>query len=220
MKICKFQEYFKEAISFPTTKDQIIELCKKYKIRNYSINPDLSIDVDRDVILVGLKLTSLPLRFSRVGGGFYCYSNQLTTLEGCPREIGEGFYCHYNRLTTLGGCPREVVENFYCYHNFLTTLEGCPREVGENFYCYKNQLITLEGCPREVGGGFGCSSNPVSMILYKFPNHDKALKVWDDFDVVRNGNEISAYRFKEMYFDLTGKEFKGDMKFKGYKVVE
>ena len=176
--IKKFQEYFKESISFPTSEDQVVKLCKRYDIQNYSINPDLSIDVDRDVNLVGLKLTSLPLRFSRVGGGFYCYSNQLTTLEGCPREIGEGFYCHYNRLTTLGGCPREVV------------------------------------------GDFNCSYNPVTEILDKFPDDKKVLKFWDDFDMVRNGNEISAYRFKELYLDVTGEEFKGDMKFEGYKVVE
>ena len=176
--IKKFQEYFKESISFPTTKDQVVKLCKKYKIKNYSINPDLSIDVGGDVDLDDLKLKSLPLRFSRVGGDFNCHSNHLTTLRGSPREIGG------------------------------------------DFHCTRNQLTTLDGGPREVGGEFYCSYNPVSEIVYKFPDHNKVLKFWDDFNVVRNGNEISAYRFKEMYLDLTGKEFKGDMKFEGYKVVE
>ena len=176
--IKKFQEYFKESMSFPTSEDQIIQLCKKYKIQNYSINPDLSIDVEGNVYLDHLKLTSLPLRFSRVGGDFYCHVNHLTTLEGGPREIGG---------------------DFYCYNNPLTTLDGGPREVGGKFFCY---------------------DNPVSEILDKFPGHKKVLKFWDDFNIVRNGNEISAYRFKEMYFDITGEEFKGNLKFKGYKVVE
>ena len=176
--IKKFQEYFKESISFPTSEDQVVKLCKRYDIQNYSINPDLSIDVDRDVNLVGLKLTSLPLRFSIVRG------------------------------------------DFSCAYNHLTTLEGGPIEVRGNFYCHNNLLTTLDGCTREVGGYFSCYNNPVSVIVYKFPNHEKVLKVWDDFDVVRNGNEISAYRFKELYLDVTGEEFKGDLVFKGYKVVE
>ena len=176
--IKKFQEYFKESISFPTSEDQVVQLCKKYNIKNYSINPDFSIDVEGSVYLSHLNLTSLPLRFSRVGGDFSCSANQLTTLEGSPREVG-GY-----------------------------------------FSCYSNHLTTLDGCYREIGGGFDCSNNPVYEILNKFPDRKKVLKVWDDFNVVRNGNELSAYRFKEMYLDLTGEEFEGDMKFEGYKVVE
>ena len=198
--IKKFKEYFKESISFPTSEDQVVQLCKKYEILNYSINPDLSIDVEGSVDLYNLKLSSLPLRFSRVGGGFFCQNNNLTTLEGGPREVGGHFVCFSNRLTTL---------------------EGGPREVGGYFDCSSNRLTTLDGGPREVGGEFYCSYNPVYEIVDKFLDHRKeVLKVWNDFDVVRNGNEISAYRFKEMYLDVTGREFKGDMKFKGYKVVE
>ena len=196
--IKKFQEYFKESTSFPTSEDQIVQLCERYKIKNYSINPDLSIDVEGSVSLNNLKLSSLPLRFSRVGGSFYCSYNQLTTLEGSPREVGGGFYCYNNHLTTLEGGPREVEGYFDCRYNLLTTLEGSPREV-KYFYC---------------------SHNPVSEIVYKFPDHEKAMRVWDDFNVVRNGNELSAYRFKEMYLDLTGEEFEGDLVFRGYKVVE
>ena len=241
--IKKFREYFKESISFPTSEDQIVQLCKKYKIKNYSINTDLSIDVDGDADLNNLKLTSLPLKFSIVIGDFYCHSNQLTSLEGSPREVGVRFYCQFNQLTTLEGGPIEVRGDFSCSNNQLTSLEGSPREVGGNFDCYNNnqltslkgsprevggyfdcrnsKLNTLEGGPREVGGRFTCSYNPVGEILNKFPEDlKKVLNVWDDFDVVRNGNELSAYRFKELYLYMTGEEFKGDMKFRGYKVVE
>ena len=214
--IKKFKEY-NEGFFYNT---KIKLLCKKYNIKNYSINPDLSIDVEGSVDLYNLKLSSLPLRFSRVGGGFFCQNNNLTTLEGGPREVRKNFNCHNNLLTTLDGSPREVGENFDCAFNNLTTLEGGPREVGRNFYCSFNHLTTLDGGPIEVGGGFYCSDNPVIVIIDKFPDWNKALKFWNDFNVVRNGNELSAYRFKEMFLDVTGKEFKGDMKFEGYKVVE
>ena len=239
--IKKFQEYFKESTSFPTSEDQIVQVCERYKIKNYSINPDLSIDVEGDVYLNYFKLTSLPLRFYRVGGGFNCHYNRLATLEGGPIEVGGDFVCPHNLLTSLEGSPREVGGNFNCSHNQLTTLEGGPREVGSVFYCNNNLLTTLEGGPREVGGDFNCSfnhlttidggprevgryfycrNNPVFKIIDKFTNQEKVLKFWDDFNIIRNGNEISAYRFKEMYLDLTGNEFKGDLKFEGYKVVE
>ena len=218
--IKKFQEYFKESISFPTSEDQVVQLCRQYDIQNYSINPDLSIDVEGSVHLGYLKLSSLPLRFSRIGGDFACHNNQLTTLEGGPRGVGGHFDCSYNFLTTLEGGPIEVGRNFHCNYNNLTTLKGGPREVGGIFNCRNNPLTTLESGPREVGRDFYCSNNPVFEIVDKFPDRNKVLKFWDDFNVVRNGNKISAYRFKEMYFDLTGKEFEGDMRFSGYKVVE
>ena len=217
--IKKFNQFIKES-NFPTSKEEIDLLCKKYGIVNYSINSDLSIDVQGGVYLNNLTLKSLPLRFSRVSGHFSCYNNQLTTLEGCPREVGGDFYCHSNLLTTLEGGPNEVGGYFYCFSNLLTTLKGGPIEVGGDFDGSSNRLTSLEGCPREVGGDFSCHYNPVSEIIDIFPDYKMVLKVWDDFDVVRNGNDVSAYRFGEMYLDITGERFKGVLKFKNYKVVE
>ena len=56
-------------------------------------------------------------------GDFDCSGNQLTTLEGAPKEVGGDFYCSGNQLTTLEGAPKEVGGGFYCYSNQLTTLE-------------------------------------------------------------------------------------------------
>ena len=193
--ILKFNQFIKES-NFPTSKEEIDLLCEKYNIINYSINSDLSIDVQGNVDLSGLKLRLLPLRFSRVSGHFYCFSNHLTTLEGCPREVGGYFSCSSNRLTTL---------------------EGCPREVGGNFYCSFNHLTTLEGGPREVGGGFDCSNNPVSEIIDIFRNNKMVLKFWDEFRPVR-GNIIFDHRLREMYLDITNTDFKGVFKFKNYKI--
>ena len=216
MKIKKFNEFIKES-NFPTSKEEIDHLCKKFNIKNYSINSDLSIDVQGDVDLDNLKLRLLPLRFSRVSGNFTCSYNLLTTLEGGPREVGGHFYCHSNHLTTLEGCPREVGGHFYCYSNQLTTLEGCPREVGGGFHCHSNHLTSLEGCPREVGGDFICSSNPVYEIVNIFPDDKMVLKFWDEFRPVR-GNIVFDHRLREMYLDITNTDFKGVFKFKNYEI--
>ena len=75
----KYLKYFKEE-----NNSEIKHICKKYKIIDYTINPDGSIDVDDDVNLEYKELDKLPLKFNNVNGYFSCDNNQLTTLEGSP----------------------------------------------------------------------------------------------------------------------------------------
>ena len=82
--------------NFPTTKAEVIKACNRYGIGNYTINDDLSIDVDGDVGLNFKRLEYLPLRFNYVSGGFSCRRNILVSLEGCPQTVGENFYCYRN----------------------------------------------------------------------------------------------------------------------------
>jgi hypothetical protein len=68
-------------------------------VTNYIINDDLTIDVNGDVDLHGENLEMFPsyVHFGRVAGSFYCSSNQLVSLEGCPREVGGWFDCRNNK---------------------------------------------------------------------------------------------------------------------------
>ena len=43
-------------------------ICKRYRIKNYTVNSDGSIDVDGNVYLDNRKLTKLPLKFNKVNG--------------------------------------------------------------------------------------------------------------------------------------------------------
>jgi len=122
---------------------EIIEICKLHKIKNYTINPDGSIDVDGDVELGG-NLYKLPLKFNRVDGNFYCYGKFLTSLEGAPNYVGGDFSCGNNDLTNLIGCPNYVGKDFLWRNNNLTSLEGAPNYVGKSFDISSNPL------PKEV----------------------------------------------------------------------
>jgi len=146
------------------TKKQIKDWLDQYSIYNYTINKDLTVDVDGDVNLSYENLTEIPVQFGIVGGYFYCYNNQLTSLQGCPKEIGGYFVCSNNQLTSLEHCPKEVGGYFDCYYNQLTSLEGCPKKVGGGFYCYNNKLTSLKHCPKEVGGYFDCSYNQLTSL--------------------------------------------------------
>ena len=67
-------------------KELIKEICIRYKIKNYSINSDGSIDVDDNVNLSFMELSKLPIKFNKVSGCFDCSHNNLTSLEGSPKR--------------------------------------------------------------------------------------------------------------------------------------
>ena len=122
--------------------------------------------LEGDVNILGSGLTKIPSIFRgiKVTGGFYCHSNQLTSLEGAPQSVGGVFYCNNNQLTSLEGAPQSVGGNFLCNDNQLTSLEGAPQSVGGSFHCYNNRLASLEGAPQSVGDNFGCSNNQLTSL--------------------------------------------------------
>ena len=150
--------------NFPTTREEVIQVCEKYEIENYTINDDLSIGVDGSVYLEKKKLEYLPLKFNCVSGGFSCHRNILVSLEGSPQTVGGDFDCQGNGLTSLEGCPQTVGTNFECSYNNLKTLEGSPQTVGGDFGCSLNELKSLKGCPQTVGGDFDCFGNKLKSL--------------------------------------------------------
>src|SRR5690554_5879594 len=64
---------------------------------NYKEYIGKTVKVTGNVSLSDLGLTKLPINFTEVGGGFYCYRNELTSLEGAPEKVGGNFYCDNNK---------------------------------------------------------------------------------------------------------------------------
>ena len=151
--------------SIELTPEQI-EWLDKCTEGTWKLNPTTGeVDVDGDFNCSDQGISDFKgVRFGKVGRNFYCDYNQLSSLEGAPREVRGDFYCMYNQLTTLEGAPLEVGGIFSCRNNQLTTLEGAPLEVGADFYCDNNQLTTLEGAPQKVGGDFNCYNNQLTTL--------------------------------------------------------
>ena len=101
---------------------------------------------------------------------FICSHNELTSLEGAPKEVGNFFDCSYNELTTLKGAPKEVGNFFDCSNNELTSLKYSPIKVGGSFNCSTNKLISLEYTHKYVDGIFECSNNLLTNLDY-FPEY-------------------------------------------------
>lgn len=203
------------------------QLCKKYNIKNYTINSDGLIDVDGDVNISGRNLTKIPIKFGRISGSFYCHinklislegapiqvsgdffcgHNQLISLKGAPKEVSDDFFCSYNELISLEGSPKEIYGNFDCSHNQLTSLQGAPRKIFNSFDCGHNQLISLQGAPK-VSDAFFCNNNPLlPQLILDFmdtTNDPKfIIKNQDDYSIWRKDGTLDEYRFKDMLKDI------------------
>ena len=123
------------------TKEEIHRICKIFEIKNYTINPDGSIDVNGDVELGVYKLDKIPLKFNNVSGYFNISYNNITSLEGCPKYIGETFYCSYNKLTSLEYFPNKIKYDILLKSNPLESLAGFNEDYDKLVCDNKDGLI-------------------------------------------------------------------------------
>jgi len=191
MKNIKVYESFR-------TEQEIKDLCSEYGVYYYQIRDDGSIDVGRYVNLrsklENLKqpfyveyLKQLPLTFNVVKGHFNCEENNLTTLEGCPKEVRSYFDCSYNQLISLEHSPKIVEGDFICWSNYyITSLEGLENTyiTGRLDVCGCDNLYSLKGFPKKVGS-FDCSGTPLSPIYNTFIQEC-------DYDTMRKFNKFDV----------------------------
>jgi hypothetical protein len=102
-KLFRYKNFIKESKEDIDYTGVIKRKCKKFGIKNYTINEDSTIDVDGDVNLHRNRLTKLPLKFRKVSGDFSCHRNQLKSLSGAPLSVGGDFSCYSNELKSLSG---------------------------------------------------------------------------------------------------------------------
>ncbi len=201
------------------------DICKKYDIRNYTINPDGSIDVDGDVYLSQKALYNIPLKFNKVNGDFGCSDNNLTSLENCPNEVNGDFICANNNLTSLEGCPKYIGGYFDCSENKLKNLVGSPEHVNKYFHCSSNELTSLKGITMIIGGSLFILENPISIIdtsirvngdviNIRLTNFDDKIKSLSqeklkilfehgiDYDIFRKDGSINDSRLERLFKDF------------------
>ena len=156
------------------TKQDIITLCKKYNITNYTINNDMSIDVNHDVDLCFKQLKEIPVNFNRVNGFFDCSHNKLNSLKNSPNYVNSFFNCNFNKLNSLKECPNYIEYDFFCNKNKLDSLNGCPKYINGGFYCSQNKLKSLKGSPFVIKGNLHIDDNNLKSF-YNLPNVKKDI---------------------------------------------
>jgi hypothetical protein len=122
--IIKYEKYIKENKeegyffqTYKATKDWL----DFYKIKDYTINKDLTVDVDGNVYLNKKNLLRFYVKFNIVNGLFDCIDNDLTSLKGSPEKCTD-FYCYSNKLINLKYCPKEIKDEFISMDNPLINI--------------------------------------------------------------------------------------------------
>ena len=198
------------------TKEKIHEICEYYRIDNYTINDDLSIDVNDDVILHHMNLEKIPLNFNRVSGYFDCSDNNLISLEGCPPYIGSHFLCDVNELSSLKKAPKHINGNFLCYSNKLISLQYSPHYIDGDFFLLNNNIRSFQYFP-QVKDKIELYDNPIQELwdLFKDKNH---INYFNELDIIQNdGDTVILDRLNYFLTDI-GKKEVNEKKVKNYKV--
>ncbi len=70
---------------------------------------------NKDVILVGFKLNTLPdyIVFDEIiGGNFICSYSEFTSMSGFPRNVGGNFDISFSKISTLDNAPKLIDRDF------------------------------------------------------------------------------------------------------------
>ncbi len=187
---------------------EIDKICRKYKIVNYTINSDNSVDVDGDVNLFNKGLESIPLNFNIVNGYFDCGYNYLTSLKGCPVRVGNYFSCYNNQLTYLQYSPQYVESSyFYCGNNKIESLQYCTELIRSYFSCSYNKLTSLEHHPT-VYGEFICWNNQINTFEdFYYYKEDIEFRYNPIYDIYVLFNDMKLIELARSY----GFEWKGEI---------
>lgn len=142
-------------------------LCRKFDIINYTINDDMSIDVNDHVDLAFESFDHIPLKFNNVYGDFNISFNKITNLINSPIYVSGHYIANNNKLTSLEGSPKGVDGNFSIYNNDdLKSLKGCPKRVGGDFCANECSLKTIKYISNHIGGDIYLGNNELKSTKY------------------------------------------------------
>lgn len=182
-------------------KDYIDMICKKYNIHNYTINSDMSIDVDGNVDISNKNLSKLPLKFSVVDGIFDCSNNNLLNFIGIPKR------CKRLCLSNTGLNDMNVFKYIYDIETIsfsnnekLVSFDGCNVPVTKlDFYSTPlYNLIYILMCDL-FNFDYKHSRFSYSERLTKYYEYLEDLKYrMDEFDLI-NKNNIDLISLDGLY---------------------
>ena len=162
MKLQTLLENAPSATKFLKSKKLIENWLKKYEVKNYEINEDLTVSLFSPLRIIRKRLKTIPIKF-KDSKAINVSGNQLASIDWAPEIVDGDFKCNDNKIVTLEGGPREVKGTFNCAWNLLTSLKGGPIEV-HDFLCISNKLTNLIGSPQKVGGDFTCAYGTLKSI--------------------------------------------------------
>ena len=108
-------------------KRRLIEMwLQTWNIKNYTINKDLTIDVNDTVNMVYQQIEKLPyyIQFGIIKGSFFCNNCGLITFKGMPHTIKGILGCAGNKIKTLKYMPKEIERSLFIDRNPIKFTEN------------------------------------------------------------------------------------------------
>ena len=199
------------------TKQDIHKICRKYNIINYTINQDMSIDVNSGVDLNFKYLKELPLNFNIVDGDFLCGYNRLKSLKGSPKFLDGSYACNdNNHISSLKYSPNYINGYFNCANNNLNSLKYAPNTIKKDFHFDNNNIKSLHHFPN-VKQRIYSINNPISELWDLFKNRNY-IDHFNDLDIIQDENTVILDRLNYFLTDIGEDEVKKDS-IKNYKVI-
>jgi hypothetical protein len=186
------------------TKEEIQSWLEEMKIENYTINDDLTVDVNGDVFLGRKKLNSIPIQFGTINGSMSIWDNHLVSLKGCPSKITESFDCSHNKLKSFEYCPIEIGAYFVFYANQISTFDFFPNSVG-SLVIYENDIKNIHDLKTQIKDSLSHQCSLIENCLEQFKNlYNHTPKNHYKYQLYFSAKELNAILLnKELNLELT-----------------
>ena len=115
---------------------QIIDWLESHKIRNYTLNNDLSIDVYGKVEIY----EDLPeyIQFNNIYDDFTVLFENVTSMKGFPKYVEKSFFISNTKIEILDNCPEEVNDFEIILNKKLKKIESLPKKINGISRFYQN----------------------------------------------------------------------------------
>ncbi len=179
------------------TKTKIKQWLNEMGIQQYTINKDLTVDVNGNVNLQSKGLIEIPIQFGFINGDFGIAYNKLDSLKGSPKKVTGYFDCCGNKLTSLEYCPKEIGGLFVFNENKIESFDYAPDSV-ERLACYNDDMKTLKGFKTEVKETFLHACQDIEYCI----DEVKHLYVYNPityykYQIILSGQQLRAIQQEE-----------------------
>ena len=196
---------------------KIKEWLKEYRIHDYKINDDGTIDAN-NVRLNWHDINEFPpyINFNMIHGDFLCSRINLKTLRGFPKIVKGDLNVSENKLKSLRYAPDKVGGVFNCSYNHLRSLEFAPKSVYE-FDCEGNTAeFTKEDVKKYCNAQIIVETTSNSQYLRKQKEERKAKAKLNGPVAQRKTHNLGTKQYNGFKYTEYTKGYKG---FKIYEFI-
>jgi hypothetical protein len=120
-----------------TSEEEIYQWCTDNLIENFTINNDLTVDVNDNVILYQVPMKELPIQFGYVKGDFILGENGLLSLNGVPHTVDGDFICGGNEIQSLDCFPKNIKARIVLLNNDIKSYTSPLEHANNIIWCTK-----------------------------------------------------------------------------------